>query len=42
MPAVLQGFALFLVSCLVVYGCVAAVGSPAKPDSQDKGHHGHH
>jgi hypothetical protein len=44
MPAVLQGFVLFLVGCVVIYGLVNSLS--AKQDGGDShggGHgHGHH
>lgn len=45
MPGLLQGIVLFLVGCVVVYGCISAL----KPKQAGEGHghgghggHGHH
>ncbi|MGE5517214.1 MAG: hypothetical protein ACM31D_15525 [Bacteroidota bacterium] len=45
MPGVLQAVVLFVVACVVVYGCIAAI--KAKPAGDSHGHgghggHGHH
>jgi hypothetical protein len=40
MPGLLQGVALFLVACVVVYGCVASL--KAKQSGEGHGGHGGH
>lgn len=46
MPGLLQGVALFLVACVVVYGCIAAIKAKPSGDAHGHGHghggHGHH
>ncbi len=42
MPGLLEGIALFLVSCVVVYGCIASLKAKQGGDSHGHGSHGGH
>lgn len=46
MPGLLQAVALFVVGCVVVYGCIASLKAKQSGDDHGHGHghggHGHH